>query len=143
PPADGQMHREGCLDEFGIHVSLGAPHPAGFVAVPADNIRNSSIKLGAFCVSQKLPVAVLGGPLQGYVDISGPNALQIRLAPRRLQRWRRFAGDRWRLLRCGSLGAFASAYGDPDEASKRSRAGDDAEGNREGCTRQQRSSPLL
>src|SRR5439155_11774180 len=102
------MHREGCLDEFGIHVSLGAPHPAGIGAVTPDNIRNSSIKLGAFCVSQKLPVAVLGGPLQWYVDISGPNALQIRLAPGRLQRRRRFAGDRWRLVRCGgSVGAFA------------------------------------
>jgi len=79
------VHREGYLDEFGIHVSLGAPHPAGFGAVSADNIRNSSIKLGAFCVSQKLPVAVPGRPLQGYVDISGPNALQVRFAPRRLQ----------------------------------------------------------
>src|SRR5882672_4858056 len=102
------MHREGCLDEFGIHVSLGAPHPAGFGAVPADNIRNSSIKLDAFYVSQNLPVAVLGGPLQGHVDISGPNALQVRLAPRRLHRWCRFAVDRWRLVPCGgSLGAFA------------------------------------
>jgi len=57
------MHREGCLDEFGIHVSLGAPHPAGIGAVSVDNIRNSSIKLGALCVSKKLPVAVPGGPL--------------------------------------------------------------------------------
>src|SRR5436309_2181106 len=113
------MHREGCLDEFGIHVSLGAPHPAGIGAVTPDNIRNSSIKLGAFCVSQKLPVAVLGGPLQWYVDISGPNALQIRLAPGRLQRRRRFAGDRWRLVRCGgSVGAFAGGYHDPDEAAR-------------------------
>jgi hypothetical protein len=86
------MHREGGLLEFGIHVSLGAPHPASFGAIPADNIRNSPIKLGAFCVSQKLPVAVLGGPLQGYVGISGPNALQVRLAPWRLQCRRRFAG---------------------------------------------------
>src|SRR5439155_21239666 len=58
------MHREGCLDEFGIHVSLGAPHPAGIGAVSVDNIRNSSIKLGALCVSKKLPVAVPGGPLE-------------------------------------------------------------------------------
>src|SRR6266516_133967 len=122
------MHREGCLDEFGIHVSLGAPHPASFGAVSADNIRNSSIKLGAFCVSQKLPVAVLGGPLQRYVDISGPNALQVRLAPRRLQRWRRLAGDRWRLVLCGgSLGAFAAGFGDAEQASKRTRAGNDAD----------------
>src|SRR5207247_11259218 len=101
------MHREGCLDEFGIHASLGAPHPAGIGAVTHDNIRNSSIKLGAFCVSQKLPVAVLGGPLQWYVDISGPNALQIRLAPGRLQRRRRFAGDRWRLVRSGLPRSFS------------------------------------
>jgi hypothetical protein len=78
------MHREGCLDEFGIHVSLGAPYPSAFGTVPADDIRNSSIKLGAFCVSQQLAVAVLGGPLQGYIDISRPNALQVWLAPRRL-----------------------------------------------------------
>src|SRR5207249_884634 len=92
------MHREGCLDEFRIHVSLGAPHPAVIGTVPAHNIRDSSIKLGAFCVSQKLPVAVPGGPLQGYVDISGPDALQVRFAPWRLHRRRRFGGNRWRAL---------------------------------------------
>ena len=39
------MHRKGCLNEFGIHVSLGAPYPAAFGTVPVDDIRNSSIKL--------------------------------------------------------------------------------------------------
>src|SRR5207253_3623996 len=112
------MHREGCLNEFGIHVSLGAPHAAGFGAVQADNIGNSSIKLGAFCVRQKLAVAVPRGPLQRYVDISGPDALQVRLAPRRLQRGRRFAAD-----------AENAADAEDDENRP--------ECERDGCTREQ------
>jgi hypothetical protein len=93
PAADGQVQREGRLGEFSVDVSLGAARPAAFGAVPADNIRNLLIELGAFCVREELPAREPGGALQGHVDISGPDALKVRFAPRRLRRWSRLHGD--------------------------------------------------
>src|SRR6266446_10729002 len=93
------MHCEGCLGEFAIDVSLGAPSPATFGAVSADNVRNLPIEPSAFCVGKKLLGGVLGGPLQGYVDIPGPNALKVWLGPRRLRRGPRPHGSRRRFAR--------------------------------------------
>src|SRR5437867_10822701 len=93
------MHREGCLGEFGIDVSLGAPGPSAIGAVTADDVRNLPIELGAFRVRKKLSIGVLGGPLQRYVDIPGPDALEVWLAPRRLRRWPRLHCDRPHLAR--------------------------------------------
>ena len=63
------MHHVGCLGEFGVDVSFGAPRPAAFGAVSADNVRNLPIELSAFRVREKLLVGVLGGSLQGYVEL--------------------------------------------------------------------------
>jgi hypothetical protein len=88
------VHVKGSGSEFSIDVSLCAPRPAAFGAVSADNIRNLPIELGALCVGEKLLVGVLGGPFQGDVNVPGPNALKVCLAPRRLGDRRRFARRR-------------------------------------------------
>jgi hypothetical protein len=80
------MHCKGCLAEFSIDVSLGAPGSAVFGAVPADDVRNLLIELSPFRVRKELLVGVLGGPLERDIDIPGPDALEVWFAPRRLRR---------------------------------------------------------
>jgi len=59
------MHCEGCLAELSVDVSLGAPSPAIFGAVPADDVRNLPIELSAFGFRKELRLAYLAGRSRG------------------------------------------------------------------------------
>ena len=58
------------------------------------------VELGDFRVGEKLPPGILVGSLQRYLVLVGPDALQVRVAPRCLGN-RRAVGSRRRRRRSG------------------------------------------
>src|SRR6185503_4266486 len=84
------MDREWFLSELAVDVALGPSCAALLTAVTLDDVGNLPIEIVAFGVGKELLVGILGGTLERDVNIPGPDALKIRLAPRGLQI--RFAG---------------------------------------------------
>src|ERR1041385_134397 len=80
------MDRERFLSEFSIDVAFGPASASLLSAVAFDDVGNLPIEIAAFGVGKKFLVGVLGGSLERDVDVPRPDALQIRLAPRRSQR---------------------------------------------------------
>src|SRR5215510_5374128 len=76
------MRREDPRAVTTADILFGAAWPAVLVGFPSDDVRDFVIEFRPFLVSERVAVLESQRPLQRFVGRSGPDPLQIGLAPR-------------------------------------------------------------
>src|SRR5437867_5249812 len=77
-------------------ILLGSATAAALVSLSTNGGRSLLIEFGSFLVGKEFPIGVPSWPLQRYLAVARPDALQVRFAPRRAGHLRGFAGPQLR-----------------------------------------------